>query len=76
MTYKLQEDLNYILERNMYEQQMAISNLAFMLSQHLNDKTDIFLSSNTYKKLSEKLVITAITKWSYENEIKNIFQKK
>ena len=69
MVFNLPKDLSYMLEKGMYEQQMAISNMSFMLSQHISDETDDFLLSKIYEELSEKLIMATIAQWCYETEV-------
>ena len=48
MTFNLTEDLCYFVDKGIYEQKMAIENMIFMLSKHLDDKDDEFLQSKLF----------------------------
>lgn len=50
------ESLCYILDRGFYEQEMAKSNLVFMLNLHINDLTDEFLKSECFCELQDDLI--------------------
>lgn len=68
MTFNLTEDLCYFVDKGIYEQKMAIENMIFMLSKHLDDKDEEFLQSKLFEKLNDKVIEKTATRWYRENE--------
>lgn len=68
MTFNLTEDLCYFVDKGIYEQKMAIENMIFMLSKHLDDKDDEFLQSKLFEKLNDKVIEKTAARWYRENE--------
>lgn len=68
MTFNLTEDLCYFVDKGIYEQKMAIENMIFMLSKHLDDKDEEFLQSKLFEKLNDKVIEKTAARWYRENE--------
>ena len=68
MTFNLTEDLCYFVDKGIYEQKMAIENMIFMLSKHLDDKDDEFLQSKLFEKLNDKVIEKTAARYYRENE--------
>lgn len=66
MTFNLTEDLCYFVDKGIYEQKMAIENMIFMLSKHLDDED--FLQSKLFEKLNDKVIEKTAARWYRENE--------
>ena len=68
MIFNLTEDLCYFVDKGIYEQKMAIENMIFMLSKHLDDKDDEFLQSKLFEKLNDKVIEKTAARYYRENE--------
>lgn len=66
MVFKVPQNLMYSIDRGNYDQRIAVSNMVFILSQHLNDETDNFLNTELFNRLHNELVIATIQRWCYE----------
>ena len=69
-------NLMYSIDRGVYDQKIAISNLSFMLSQHFNDSNTDFLYSELFKQLHEECVLANIKKWCREISVIEILLGK
>ena len=69
MVYNLTDDVRYFVDRGMYEQKMAIENIIFVLSKHIDDNNADFLNSPLFERLHDKVVEKSIERWYRENEI-------
>lgn len=76
MIFNLTEDLCYFVDKGIYEQKMAIENMIFMLSKHLDDKDEEFLQSKLFEKLNDKLIEKTAARWYRENETVKQFVEK
>ena len=63
------QDLIYNIDRVNYEQRMAINQIVFMLTHHIDDANDEFLSSELYKRLHQTLVTATAQKWCTESAV-------
>ncbi len=57
------DNLIYSIDRGNFEIKMTISNVVFILSQHINDETADFLETEFFQQLHEECCIAHITKW-------------
>lgn len=71
MIYDLTDTMCYFIDKGIYEKKMAIENMIFMLSKHLNDET--FLESNLFNKLHEKTIEKTAEQWCREMELVEMF---
>ena len=76
MEFNLTEDLGYAIDKGVYSQTMAVSNLAFVLYTHINDETDEFLNSEMYERLFEKVVRATAARWYYESEVISMYTQE
>lgn len=65
MTIEVPIQMKYLLDRSSFEKNRAISNMTFVLGQHIQDKNDSFLSSELYQKLEDRLIEALASEWSY-----------
>lgn len=66
MTINIPNNLMYSIDRGAYDKKIATSNMAFILSLHLNDKNTDFLNSELFNNLHQECVLATIKKWCRE----------
>lgn len=66
MTINVPDNLMYSVDRGIYDTKIATSNLAFILSMHLNDENANFLESDLFNQLHEECCLAHIKKWCRE----------
>ena len=66
MIINVPDNLMYSIDRGIYDTKIATSNLAFILSMHLNDENANFLESDLFNQLHEECCLEHIKKWCRE----------
>lgn len=69
MIIEIPNNLMYSIDRGVYDKKIATSNMAFMLSLHLNDTTASFLNTELFEQLHEECVLANIKKWCRETAV-------
>lgn len=63
MIVTIPDNLIYSIDRGNFDRKMAVSNVVFILSQHINDETADFLETEFFQQLHEECCIAHIAKW-------------
>ena len=69
MVVQVPENMKYVLDRGNYEYSMAINNIAFLISQHIEDENADFLDTALFDKMQDKLLTKAIQRWMYNTGV-------
>ncbi len=59
-------EYKYVVDRGTFEFSRAIGNVAFLLSQHVEDVDDSFLNSDIFKKRLNRAIEAKVQDYSYE----------
>jgi hypothetical protein len=69
MEVTIPQELIYNIDKVNYNQRMAIDQLVFMLTYHINDVSDDFLSTDIFQRLHLKLITSTAQRWCMENVV-------